>query len=409
MEKRKDNKGRVLKENEVQRANGTYEFRWRTLDNRKHSIYAKTLQELREKEDKIQCDKYEGIRAEAINVTLNDVYVMWKKLKKLLKGNTFQNYIYMYEQFVFDNLGQYKILSLKRSDVRRFYNYLADERGLRLASIDGVHTVLHQVLDLAVEDGYLRNNISDNALKELKQTRNMFQEKKFALTIEQQNNFINFLQKNPKYSHWYPIFAVMLGTGLRVGEATGLRWCDVDFENNTINVNHTLVYYNHSNNKCYFGINTPKTKAGERTIPMIDSVREALLQEKEYQTMVGIKSISQIDGFSDFIFVNRFGNVQHQGTLNKAIRRVTRDCNSKLLDKPNTKECELLPRFSCHTLRHTFTTRLCESGINIKVIQSILGHSDVSTTLDIYADVTKDLKKSEMCSFDDFIKTKIVA
>lgn len=404
MEKRKDNKGRVLKENEVQRANGTYEYRWRTLDNRKHSIYAKTLQELREKEDKIQCDKYEGIRAEAINVTLNDVYVMWKNLKKGLKDNTFQNYIYMYEQFVFDNLGQYKILSLKRSDVRRFYNFLADERGLKLASIDSIHTVLHQVLDLAVEDGYLRNNISDNALKELKQTRNMFQERKFALTIEQQNSFISFLQKNPKYSHWYPIFTVMLGTGLRVGEATGLRWCDVDFENNTINVNHTLVYYNHSNNKCYFGINTPKTKAGERTIPMIDSVREALLQEKEYQRMVGIKSIAQIDGFSDFIFVNRFGNVQNQGTLNKAIRRIIRDCNSKLLDKPNTKECELLPRFSCHTLRHTFTTRLCESGINIKVIQSVLGHSDVSTTLDIYADVTKDLKKKEMEVFGDFIK-----
>lgn len=51
----------------------------------------------------------------------------------------------------------------------------------------------------------------------------------------------------------------------------------------------------------------------------------------------------------------------------------------------------LLPKFSCHTLRHTFTTRLCESGINIKVIQSVLGHADISTTLDIYADVTRDL------------------
>lgn len=51
----------------------------------------------------------------------------------------------------------------------------------------------------------------------------------------------------------------------------------------------------------------------------------------------------------------------------------------------------LLPKFSCHTLRHTFTTRLCESGINIKVIQSVLGYADISTTLDIYADVTRDL------------------
>lgn len=62
--------------------------------------------------------------------------------------------------------------------------------------------------------------------------------------------------------------------------------------------------------------------------------------------------------------------------------------------------------FSCHTLRHTFTTRLCESGINIKVIQSVLGHKDISTTLDIYAAVTRDLKKAEMEKFEDFMKKK---
>ena len=106
-------------------------------------------------------------------------------------------------------------------------------------------------------------------------------------------------------------------------------------------------------------------------------------------------------------FVNRFGNTQHQGTLNKALRRIIRDCNQEILDKAKDKDnVILLPNFSCHTLRHTFTTRLCESGINIKVIQSVLGHSDVSTTLDIYADVTKDLKKAEMQTFDDFMNKK---
>ena len=209
------------------------------------------------------------------------------------------------------------------------------------------------------------------------------------------------------YQHWYPIFSLMLGTGLRVGEATGLRWEDVDFENNIISINHTLVYYNHSKGGCYFGINTPKTRAGERTIPMIDSVREAPLQEKENQIAQGIECKVNVDGFTNFIFINRFGNVQHQGTLNKALRRIIRDCNQDILD--NTKKGQtkvLLPRFSCHILRHTFTTRLCESGINIKVIQSVLGHADISTTLDIYADVTKDLKNAEMISFNDFIKQR---
>lgn len=168
-----------------------------------------------------------------------------------------------------------------------------------------------------------------------------------------------------------------------------------------------MVYFNHDKGGCYFGVNTPKTRAGERTVPIIESVREAILQEKEYQDSVGIKCNVRIDGFTDFIFVNRFGNTQHQGTLNKALRRIIRDCNQEILDEAKDDEkVVLLPKFSCHTLRHTFTTRLCESGMNIKVIQSVLGHADISTTLDIYADVTKDLKKSEMQMFDDFMSKK---
>ena len=92
-------------------------------------------------------------------------------------------------------------------------------------------------------------------------------------------------------------------------------------------------------------------------------------------------------------------NVQHQGTLNKAIRRIIRDCNDEVLAK-DPDSTVLLPRFSCHTLRHTFTTRMCEAGVNIKVIQDALGHSDISTTLNIYADVTKELRKSEFENLD---------
>ena len=203
----------------------------------------------------------------------------------------------------------------------------------------------------------------------------------------------------------------MLETGLRVGEAVGLRWEDVDFEEGTISVNHTLIYYNRrgNGNGLYFGVNTPKTRAGERTVPMIESVREALLLEKRNQELKGITSKAIVDGYQDFIFVNRFGNVQHQGTLNKAIYRITRDCNQEVLDKAKGEEnIVLLPKFSCHTLRHTFTTRLCEANMNIKMIQEALGHADISTTLDIYANVTKDLKKREFDAFEDFMKAENV-
>lgn len=392
-ERRLDSKRKVLRKGESQRADGTYDYRWTSRNGKRHSIYAKTLEELRRKEEQVMRDKSDGIKVEAQNVTINDVFDLWCDLKRGLKDNTFQNYKYMYTQFVQPDFGKSRIVRLKKSDVKRFYNMLADERGLKVATIDNIHTVLHQVLDMAVDDNYIRHNPSSNVLKELKQSHNFDTEKRKALTVEEQKLFLTFLKDSRQYNHWYPIFALMLGSGLRVGEATGLRWCDVDLEAKEIDVNHTLVYYNHAQNGCYFGVNTPKTKAGNRTVPMLDLVRDALLQEKERQTFNELECKVTVDAYTDFIFINRFGNVQHQGTLNKALRRIIRDCNDEVLAKDENATV-LLPRFSCHNLRHTFTTRLIEAGVNPKVVQDTLGHKDISTTLGIYASVTNDFKKS---------------
>lgn len=405
--KRKDKDRIVLRKGESQRKDGNYDYRWTTRDGKRHSVYAKTLEELRAKEEKILRDKCDGIKTEARYVTINDVFEVWKQLKRGLKDNTFQNYKYMYEQFVKPDFGNTRVSQLKKSDVKRFYNMLADERALKVSTIDSIHTVLHQVLDMAVDDAYLRNNPSDNVLKELKQAHNFDTEKRKALTVAEQELFLDFLRRNHQYNHWYPIFAVMVGTGLRVGEVTGLRWCDIDLKENLIDVNHTLVYYNHAENGCYFNINTPKTKAGVRNVPMLEFVKQAFIEERKYQMANGIRCSVKIDGYTDFIFVNRFGAAQHQGTLNKALRRIIRDCNDEVLER-NEENPVLLPRFSCHSLRHTFTTRMCEAGVNIKVIQDALGHADISTTLNIYADVTKELKKKEFEGLEAVFKSGAV-
>ena len=406
-QKRKDKDRIVLRTGEGQRPNGTYEYRWTDKTGKRRRVYAKTLEELREKEKEIERDKSDGIKAEARYVTINELFDLWKQIKRGLKDNTFQNYQYMYNTFVRPEFGKKRISNLKKSDVKRFYNYLADERGLQASSIDSIHTVLHQVLDMAVDDSYIRNNPSNNVLKELKQSHVFKTEKRKALTRPQQDLLLDFLQRNHTYNHWYPILAVMLGTGLRVGEATGLRWCDIDLDNGMVDVNHTLVYYCHRNevekNGCYFNVNTPKTETSTRQVPMMDFVKEAFLKEKEYQENLGVECKAIVDGYTDFVFVNRFGNVQHQGTLNKAIRRIIRDCNDEVLMK-GEDDPVLLPHFSCHTLRHTFTTRMCEAGVNVKVIQDTLGHADIATTLNIYADVTKELKQTEFIGLDEFFK-----
>lgn len=405
---KKDKPGRRLDKNRItlrtgesQRSNGTYSYRWTSNDGRRHDIYANTLEELCEKEELAKIDQHDGIKTETRQITVNELFDMWCDLKRGIKDNTLQNYKYMYNMFVRPSFGKLRVTAVKKSDVKRFYNKLADDRILKVATIDTVHNILHQSFNMAVDDNIIRANPTENMLKELKKAHNFTREKRKALTVDEQKLFINYLRTNQQYNHWYPVFAVMLGTGMRVGELVGLRWCDIDLEEGNINVNHTLVYYNKGDgNGCSFSINTPKTKAGERTIPMMDFVKEAFLLEKRNQEEMGITCRASIDCYTDFIFVNRFGDVQHQGTLNKAIRRIIRDCNDEVLLKSREKNPVLLPPFSCHSLRHTFTTRMCEEGVNVKVIQDILGHKDISTTLDIYTDVTKDLKKKEITSFE---------
>lgn len=408
--KRKDSHRIVLKKGEYQRTNGTYAYRWTDGKGKRHEVYARDLDDLRAKEKEIDADTNEGIKVEARYVIINEMYDLWVQLKRGIKDNTFENYKYMYNTFVRPSFGKKRIQTLKKSDVKIFYNYLADQRCLQASTIDSIHNVLHQVLDMAVDDKYIRSNPSDKALKELKQSHAFKTEKRRALTIAEQELFLNYLRNNETYSHWYPIFAVMLGTGMRVGEITGLRWCDIDLDNGVIDINHTLVYYCHRHevelNGCYFNINTPKTKASNRKIPMIESVKEAFLMEKANQEKSGIKCSVVIDGYSDFIFVNRNGKTQHQGTLNKAIRRIIRDCNDEVLLNDENATV-LLPHFSCHSLRHTFSTRMCEAGINVKVIQDTLGHQDISTTMNIYTDATKEMKKQEFESLDNYLKKAV--
>ena len=314
-EKRKDSKGRILKDNESVMPDGRYRYQYIDAFGKRKAIYSWKLVptdklpagkrpdlSLREKIKQVQKDVNDGIRVDK-RKTINDIFDLWISLKLNLKDNTKQNYIYMYQQFVAPDFGKKKIGMLKKSDVRKFYNTLVDERGLKINTLDNIHTVLHPVLELAVEDGYLRNNPSDNVLREIKQSHNYDTEKKKALTVEEQNLFLNYLRNNEIYGHWYPIFAVMIGTGLRVGEVTGLRWSDVDLKNGTISVNHTLVYYQHRDEKgCYFSVNTPKTKAGMRTVPILDSVKHAFIEEKKWRMSNGIRCNISIDGYTDFCF-----------------------------------------------------------------------------------------------------------
>ena len=181
-------------------------------------------------------------------------------------------------------------------------------------------------------------------------------------------------------------------------EALGLRWQDLDYDRRTISINHSLSYYQKpESNKSVLRISKPKTEAGIRTIPMLDVVKDSFEMLYEEQLENGFNE-TEIDGMSGFVFSNRFGNVHNPQAINRAIKRIYEAYNVEEVLKAAKEKREpiLIPHFSCHHLRHTFCSRFCENETNLKVIQSIMGHANIETTMDIYAEVTETKKHESM-------------
>lgn len=402
---RKDTKGRILKEGESQRKDGTYEYKYRGADGRRHSVYAATLKELREKRKQAEKDAEDGILHVNQNIVLNDVFDIYFSGKTELKESTLTNYKYMYDKFVRVKFGKQRISMIRYSDVRKFYNYLINDLQFKPNSLETIHSLLHPTFTLAVRDGYIRSNPSDGLMGDIKKSHCWEKPQRHALTEVEQEAFVQFVSTSPVYSHWMPLFTFLLGTGCRIGETIGLRWTDCDFENNEIMINHNVIYRFNENDGCRFRITTPKTNAGKRVVPMLSEVREALLRELEIQKRLKLKS-PIIDGYTNFVFLNRVQNLHNPLTINRAIKRIIRDHNREevTLAKADNRQPLLIRDFSVHNLRHTFCTRFCENETNLKVIQDIMGHSDISTTMNIYAEATAEKKKNSFINLEGKFK-----
>ncbi len=400
--RRKDPKGKVLKEGErYRKSDKRYEYRYRQYGVQK-SLFAKTLEELRQKEAAFKKDIDDGISTD-INMTLNDAFDKYFETKLGLKETTRSSYKYAYDHFVRDTLGRKPIKTIKKSTIKGFYVELMVKKGMSPATIDNIHTLLHPTFRLMVDDDIIRKNPASSVMKEIRSEFDWRQEPRHALTTDEQKAFMDYVRSNKIYKHWLLMFTVFLGTGLRVGELLGLRWCDVDFENNEISVNHSLAYKpDEVTRKSEHHITEPKTKNSVRTIPMMENVRDMLLAEQERQRTEHDYCTSVIDGYSGFIFLNRFKTVFQPGTVNRAIRRIVRDYQlqeDKIAAEEGREALTIRP-FSVHNFRHTFCTRLCEADVNIKVIQSVMGHSDIQTTLDIYSEATKQKKQASLAEVE---------
>lgn len=411
MASRKDPKGRVLRKGEgFSVAKNTFYYCYTDPFGKRRYIYSKDIVLLREKEEELKRDQLDGLDVYvAGNSDLNFMFDRYMSTKTDLRISTRSNYLTVYDRYVREEFGKKKLREIKYSDILFFYTYLISEKNLQIGTVEYIHRLIRPSLEMAVRDNIIRKNPAEGIIHQLKRkTQSGGAYVRHALTIEQQRAFLQYLNDIDRLSRWSPMFTVMVGTGMRIGELVGLRWQDIDMEARTIDVNHSLYYFGGKRNKDpqKWVVNLPKTKAGTRVIPMVDTVYDAFKQEKWRQEIEEIACVTEVDGMSGFIFCNRFGAINNPESVNKALNRIIEDYNSteEVRAVKEKREAILLPHFTCHHLRHTFCTRLCEADVNIKVIQSVMGHKDIQTTLDIYAEVSGTKSKKSLNDVFDQMK-----
>lgn len=396
--KRVDNKGRKLPDGISQRVDGRYQARF-SFNGMRYTLYDLNLMELKNKVIAKKNELNNGIFSELGKVALNDWFQEWLKIYKLgkVKKQTYENYQNYWNWYVADSLGTMKVKDIKRVHIITLYNELLNrENNISSGTLKYVNNLIHSDLEQAVYNDIITKNPATNILKAIAKPDI---KKRDALTSEEQARFLDYLNTNKIYSRYKPIFTVAFETGMRVGEITALTWEDIDFENELITINKTLHYVRYlTKDGHHYVITSPKTETSKRTIPMLGEVRKALENQREYQKVLKICSSIEIDGYKDFVFTTLRGTPYTPDGINIELRRIVAAYNQDEIQNALEENRQPIPlrNFSPHIMRHSFSSRCFEKDLQVKTVQTVLGHKKISTTADIYIDCNIEIMRKEL-------------
>lgn len=369
-EKRKDNRGRILKDGESQRKNGSYDFRYTDIHEKRRSVYARTLEELREKKREVQRDTEDGIDYAAGEITVIELTERYIAQRKGVRYNTKVNYTFVLNLMKKEDFGFRQVRSIKPSDGKAFFIKLHDD-GRSYRTITTVRGVLHPAFEMAVEDDIIRRNPFSFRVVDVVPNNSVTRK---ALTAQEKDKLLTYIQGDKCRRRHYNEVLILLGTGLRISELYGLTKSDIDFEQRRIKVSKQLTRTRHTGS-CEYYVEKPKIESGERYIPMLDdTVYQAFRRVMQERKRPKVEYI--VDGYTGFLFLDKDGKPKVAGHLEHALKRIVDSYNKTHADKLTV---------SPHVLRHTFCTDMAQAGMDLKSLQYIMGHADAYTTVNIYA------------------------
>ena len=385
-----DNTRRVKGEGTIRKKGNGYEGRITVEVNgvrKQVSVYDKSQRVVVEKMQELRKKRDDNYYIENKNITLEEWLKEWMKVykKPYISPRTYQGYVEK-SKTILEHLGNMQLQKIELYHLQKFISDLQNE-GKSPKSLRHYYSILKMCFD----DAIMCRHISLNPTRNLK-LPSMRRKELNIMTKEEQLVFEGFMKKYRMGT----AYIVLVNTGLRAGELSGLTWKDVDFENKALYVRRgmqKITTYDDDFNKVKRErkVTDVKTENSYRVVPMLDKVVK-ILQEYKKKVQAEQEKLAELgEGFKDddFIFKTKYNHPITSEYLRKTCQGICKSNNFR--------------KVGIHELRHTFATRSIEAGIDLRVLQEILGHASYSTTADIYVHILGQVKLSQMNRLEDYL------
>ena len=376
MGKRSNGEGTIFK-----RSDGRWCAAYFDKEYRRHYVYGKTQKEIKQKLKKKMSEVNVSTKGKGITVDEWMVQYLDEYKRNEVKETTYWSYMELYEKHIKkSDIGLSELQSLTSQQLQMFYND-KKEQDYNPKTIRHMYVLINSALDKAMQIKLLNENVNRQTVIPKKEAYTAK-----VLSAEE----VKKILVNAKEDKLYPIIALEIYTGLRKGEIMALKWENISFDQEELHVEGNLCRVvkeiNADGSKCYeYKIMEPKTAKSKRVVPLLPGAIEALKMQQAMQAQ-DKEMYSEIYNDQGLVFARCDGTFLSQ--------RAFMDKYHAFLKRYGASDV----RF--HDLRHTFATLLLEAGEEPKAIQELLGHSTYSTTMDIYAHVTKKGKVNAIKRLD---------
>lgn len=390
--KRKDNKGRVLHNGEYQQSNERYRYKYYDGTGKARYIYSWKLDKndhlpenkkngpsLREQEMVIHTTQYGHIALDGGNLTVLELVKRYTATKIGVRESTKSGYQTTISFLEKNPFGQRRIDTIKISDAKLWLITLQQRLGKGYSTIHTLRGILRPAFRMAYDDDLIRRNPFDFELATVIVNDSVTRE---AITKDQECKYLDFVKHDSHFSRYYEGIFILFNTGLRISEFVGLTTKNIDFKHHKIIIDHQLI----RTSKMEYVIEKPKTESGIREIPMTMEVEEAI--KTILAKRVKLKVEPMIGGRSGFLFVDKNNMPMVALHWEKYFQHI--------LAKYNRTYKIQMPKVTPHVCRHTFCSKMAKTGMNPKSLQYIMGHSDISVTLNTYTHVKFEDAEAEM-------------